>query len=68
MADSGGICLSGVVRELVKAKLDLGFKDLGQKQLKNIAEPVHVYALGGSGGPTKETKPKGKKKKGFLPI
>lgn len=68
MADSGGICLAGVVRDLVKAKLDLGFKDLGQKQLKNIADPVRVYALGGPGGPTKETKPKGKKKKGFLPI
>jgi len=66
MAEAGGICLSGVVRDLVKAKLDLGFKDLGQKKLKNIADPVRVYSLGGPAGPTKETRPK--KKKGFLPI
>jgi len=66
MAEAGGICLSGVVRDLVKAKLDLGFKSLGDKQLKNIADPVRVYALGGTVSATKRTKPK--KKKGFLPI
>jgi len=65
MADTGGICLSGVVRELVKAKLDLGFKSLGDKKLKNIADPVRVYSLGGSGDSSKKTK---RKKKGFLPI
>lgn len=63
MADSGGICLSGIVRELIKTKLDLGFKDLGNKQLKNIANPIRVFSLGGGG----EKKAK-KKRKGFLPI
>lgn len=63
MADSGGICLSGIVRQLIKTKLDLGFKDLGNKRLKNIADPVRVFSLGGGG----EKKAK-KKRKGFLPI
>lgn len=64
MADSGGICLSGIVRQLIKSKLDLGFKDLGKKRLKNIAEPIRVFSLGGGGGEMKAKK----KRKGFLPI
>lgn len=63
MAESGGICLSGIVRQLIKTKLDLGFKDLGNKRLKNIADPIRVFSLGGDGG--KKAK---KKRKGFLPI
>ena len=63
MAESGGICLSGIVRQLIKTKLDLGFKDLGNKRLKNIADPIRVFSLGGGGG--KKAK---KKRKGFLPI
>lgn len=64
IAQPGGICLSSVVRELVKSKLDLGYKDMGDQRLKNISEPVRVYALGGVGQP----KGKKKKKKGLLPI
>lgn len=64
MADSGGICLSGIVRELIKTKLDLGFKDLGNKRMKNIANPVRVFALGGPGGEKKAKK----KRKGFLSL
>ncbi|MHA1538167.1 MAG: adenylate/guanylate cyclase domain-containing protein [Alphaproteobacteria bacterium] len=63
MADTGGICLSGIVRELIKTKLDIGFKDLGNKRLKNIAEPIRVFSLGASG----DSKPR-KKRKSFLPI
>jgi class 3 adenylate cyclase len=64
IAPPGGICLSSVVRELIKSKLDLGYKDMGDQRLKNISEPVRVYALGGTG----EAKGKKKKKKGLLPI
>ena len=64
LAESGGICLSGVVRALIKTKLDLGFKDLGHKRFKNIANPIRVFSLGGGGGEKKAKK----KRKGFLPI
>jgi TolB-like protein/class 3 adenylate cyclase len=41
----GGICLSEQAYWQVKRRLDLAVIDLGPTQLKNIAEPVRVYAL-----------------------
>lgn len=45
LADPGGICLSGAAFEQVKGKLDLTFEHLGEKRVKNIAEPVTVYRV-----------------------
>ena len=45
LADPGGICLSGSAFDQVKGKLDLTFEHLGEKQVKNIAEPVTVYRV-----------------------
>jgi adenylate cyclase len=45
VADPGGICLSGSAFDQVRGKLDLTFESLGEKQVKNIAEPVTVYAV-----------------------
>jgi adenylate cyclase len=45
LAEPGGICLSDTVYQNVKAKLDLAFEDLGNRQVKNIAEPVHAYRI-----------------------
>jgi TolB-like protein/class 3 adenylate cyclase/cytochrome c-type biogenesis protein CcmH/NrfG len=45
LAESGGICISGRVREDAAGKLDLAFIDLGDQQLKNIARPIRVYAI-----------------------
>jgi adenylate cyclase len=41
----GAICLSEDAYRQVKQRLDLKVSDLGATQLKNIVEPVHVYAL-----------------------
>ena len=41
----GAICLSEDAYRQVKGRLDLAVTDLGQTQLKNIAEPVRVYSL-----------------------
>ena len=43
LADPGGICISGMVHEAVFGKLAIEFESLGEKQVKNIARPVHVY-------------------------
>src|SRR5499427_10797548 len=45
MADPGGICVSRVVRDQVRDRLDYVFEDLGEQQVKNISRPVRVYAL-----------------------
>ena len=44
LAKPGGICVSARVRGDAAGKLDLAFEDMGQKELKNIARPVRVYA------------------------
>jgi adenylate cyclase len=46
LAPPGGICLSQTVYEQVKNKLTLDFRSLGAHRVKNIAEPVRVYAVG----------------------
>ena len=41
----GAICLSEDAYRQLKGRLDLAVSDLGLKELKNIAEPIRVYAL-----------------------
>jgi TolB-like protein/class 3 adenylate cyclase/Tfp pilus assembly protein PilF len=45
LAEPGGVCISGKVYEEVGGKLQLGFEDLGDRRVKNIAEPVRVYRV-----------------------
>ncbi|WP_262273630.1 adenylate/guanylate cyclase domain-containing protein [Microvirga yunnanensis] len=45
VADPGGICISGKVFDELEGKLSLPFEDRGEQRLKNIARPIHVYAL-----------------------
>src|SRR6516162_6940869 len=45
LAQPGGICVSRMVRDNVRDKLDFAFEDMGEQSVKNIARPVRVYAL-----------------------
>jgi adenylate cyclase len=45
LAEPGGICVSRVVRDQIRDKLDFVFDDMGEQQVKNIARPVRVYRL-----------------------
>ena len=45
MAEIGGICVTGAVRDQVADRLELDFADLGEKKLKNISRPVRVYRV-----------------------
>jgi TolB-like protein/Tfp pilus assembly protein PilF len=45
LAEPGGICVSRVVRDQVRDRLDFGFDDMGERQVKNIARPVHAYRV-----------------------
>lgn len=45
LAEPGGICISGTVFEQVRKKLDIGFSFIGEREIKNIAEPVPAYRV-----------------------
>lgn len=45
IAAPGTICLSEDAYRQVKARLDLAVSDLGETQLKNVTDPIRVYAL-----------------------
>ena len=45
LAEPGGICISRVVRDEVRDKLDFSFEDLGEQQVKNIARPIRVHRI-----------------------
>ena len=46
LAEPGGICISRTVRDHIRDKLPYAFEDTGEQNVKNIARPVRVYALG----------------------
>jgi adenylate cyclase len=45
LAEPGGICVSRVVRDQVRDKLDFSFEDMGEQQVKNIARPIRVHRI-----------------------
>jgi TolB-like protein/class 3 adenylate cyclase len=51
LAEPGGICISGVVRDHIGTNLSVGLADLGPQQVKNITQPIRAYRI------SKETSP-----------
>ena len=45
LAEPGGICISGTVRNHIGDRLALTLIDLGERSVKNIARPVRVYRI-----------------------
>jgi class 3 adenylate cyclase len=45
IAEPGGICVSHSCYTQTKRHFAIAFADLGEQRLKNIAEPVHAYAV-----------------------
>ena len=45
LAEPGEICVSWVVRDQVRDRLEIAFEDRGEQRVKNIARPVHVYRI-----------------------
>ena len=46
MAPPGGIWISEDAFRQVEGKVDIGFEDLGEYQVKNIERPIRVYQVG----------------------
>src|SRR5437868_4342391 len=45
LAEPGGVCVSGTVRDHIGGRLPYAFEDMGEQSVKNIAQPVRVFAL-----------------------
>ena len=45
LAEPGGICISQTVYEQVRKIVEIPFQDIGERRLKNISDPVHVYRI-----------------------
>jgi adenylate cyclase len=45
IAEPGGICISGAVRDQVGDRLDIEYADLGEQQVKNINRPIRVFKV-----------------------
>ena len=54
LASPGGIAVSELVHSIARSRSDVRFRDLGRHRVKNIAEPVHAYAVewNGSSAPS----------------
>jgi len=52
LAEPGGICVSGVVRDHIGTKLPLSFTDLGEQQVKNIDQSIRAYRVRSDTSPT----------------
>jgi adenylate cyclase len=53
VAEPGRICVSETVVNHVKNKTPVAFEDLGEKTMKNIADPVRVYRIAATEGGSK---------------
>src|SRR5579872_254427 len=71
LAHPGGICVSGTVHEQIRNKLALGYEDLREQAVKNIAHPVHVWRvlLDGTAPPRETSRiPRRYWRSGMLPL
>jgi adenylate cyclase len=55
MAEPGGVLISQAVYDQVRTKLSIGYEYLGEREAKNLTEPVPVYRLILDGPPAAET-------------
>jgi adenylate cyclase len=45
LAEPGGVCVSGAIRDQVGARLGVAFDDLGEQSVKNLARPIRIYRV-----------------------
>jgi len=46
LAAPGGVCISGDVYNQVRNRIDTEFRDMGEKEVKHVSQPIRVYAIG----------------------
>ena len=45
IAEPGGVCISDDAYRQVRGKIDIAFDNIGEQNLKNIAEPMHAWRV-----------------------
>jgi adenylate cyclase len=45
IAEPGGVCISDDAQRQIRGKIDIGFDDIGEQNLKNIALPMRAWHL-----------------------
>ena len=45
LAEPGGVVVSGTAYDHLKSNVEVGYEDLGEQRVKNIATPVRVYRV-----------------------
>ena len=45
LAEPGGICIADSVFDQIESILNLGYRDLGEQRVKNIAKPIRGYSV-----------------------
>jgi len=45
IAEPGGICISGTAYDHLRSAVDVGYEDLGEIQVKNIARPIRAWRV-----------------------
>jgi adenylate cyclase len=45
IAEPGGICVSGAIRDQARDRLGVTFEDLGDQTVKNISRPIRVFRV-----------------------
>jgi TolB-like protein/class 3 adenylate cyclase len=53
LAEPGSICLSDIAYQQTRGKIGLDADDMGEQQLKNIAQPVRAYIIRLDGAPAR---------------
>jgi TolB-like protein/class 3 adenylate cyclase len=51
LSEGGGLCVSGEVYRSIRNQPGIEARALGEQELKNVPEPVAVYAVGGEAAP-----------------
>ena len=68
IAEPGGICISEDAFRQVRGKVDAGFTDIGEQQLKNIVRPLRVYRVRAESPLATPSPPAGEGRVGVLPL
>ena len=45
LAEPGGICISGMVYDSVRNRIQVDYEDMGPQEVKNVSAPVQAYAV-----------------------